>query len=79
MLSIKDLVAYITKALVVKPEEVVVIEIDGLQTSVIELKVAKEDSGKVIGRRGRAAEAMGTILNGACAKLKKQCVREIIE
>ena len=63
MLSIKDLVAYITKALVDKPEEVVVIEIDGLQTSVIELKVAKEDSGKVIGRRGRTAEAMGTILN----------------
>jgi predicted RNA-binding protein YlqC (UPF0109 family) len=53
----KDLIAYIAKALVDKPEEVVVTEIRGQQTSVIELKVAKEDLGKVIGKQGRTARA----------------------
>ena len=61
----KDLIAYIAKALVDKPEEVVVTEIRGQQTSVIELKVAKEDLGKVIGKHGRTALAMRTILSGA--------------
>ena len=51
----KDLIAYIAKALVDKPEEVVVTEIEGQQTSVIELKVAKEDIGKIIGKQGRTA------------------------
>lgn len=53
----KDLIAYIAKALVDKPEEVNVTEIEGEQTSVIELKVAKEDLGKVIGKQGRTARA----------------------
>ena len=75
----KDLIAYIAKALVDKPEEVAVTEIEGEQTSVIELKVAKEDLGKVIGKQGRTARAMRTILSAASAKLKKRTVLEIIE
>ena len=75
----KDLIEYIAKALVDKPEEVVVTEIRGQQTSVIELKVAKEDLGKVIGKQGRTALAMRTILRGASTKIKKRSVLEIIE
>ena len=75
----KDLIAYIAKALVDKPEKVVVTEIEGQQIYVIELKVAKKDIGKIIGKRGRTAEAIRTILTGASAKLKKRCVLEIIE
>ena len=75
----KDLIAYIAKALVDKPEEVVVTEIQGQQTSVIELKVAKEDLGKVIGKQGRTARAIRTILSGASAKMKKRSSLEIIE
>jgi len=75
----KDLIAYIAKALVDKPEEVVVTEIEGEQTSVIELKVAKEDLGKVIGKQGRTARAMRTILSASSTKLKKRAVLEIIE
>ena len=75
----KDLIAYIAKALVDKPEEVVVTEIEGEQTAVIELKVAKEDLGKVIGKQGRAARAMRTILSAASTKINKRSVLEIIE
>ena len=75
----KDLVAYIAKALVDKPEEVVVTEIEGAQTSVIELKVAMEDLGKVIGKQGRTARAMRTILSAASTKIRKRSVLEIIE
>lgn len=75
----KDLVAYIAKALVDKPEEVVVTEVEGEQTSVLELKVAKEDLGKVIGKQGRTARAMRTILSAASTKIKKRSVLEIIE
>ncbi len=75
----KDLIAYIAKALVDKPEEVEVTEIEGEQTSVIELKVAKEDLGKVIGKQGRTARAMRTILGAASTKIKKRSVLEIIE
>ncbi|MBW1704387.1 MAG: KH domain-containing protein [Deltaproteobacteria bacterium] len=75
----KDLIAYIAKALVDKPEEVGVTEIVGEQTSVIELKVAKEDLGKVIGKQGRTARAMRTILSAASTKIKKRSVLEIIE
>jgi len=75
----KDLIAYIAKALVDKPEEVVVTEIQGEQTSVIELKVAKEDLGKVIGKQGRTARAMRTILSAASTKINKRSVLEIIE
>jgi uncharacterized protein len=75
----KELIAYIAKALVDKPEEVVVSEIAGEQTSVIELKVAKEDLGKVIGKQGRTARAMRTILSAASTKINKRSVLEIIE
>ena len=75
----KDLVAYMAKALVDKPEEVVATEITGQQTCVIELKVAKEDIGKIIGKQGRTAQAMRTILNAAGKKIKKRCLLEIVE
>jgi predicted RNA-binding protein YlqC (UPF0109 family) len=79
VIIMKDLISYIAKSLVDKPEEVVVTEIEGEQTSVIELKVAKEDLGKVIGKQGRTARAMRTILGAASTKLKKRSVLEIIE
>jgi len=75
----KDLISYIAKALVDKPEEVGVTEIEGEQTSVLELKVAKEDLGKVIGKQGRTARAMRTILSAASTKIRKRSVLEIIE
>jgi len=75
----KDLISYIAKALVDKPEEVSVTEIEGEQTSVIELKVAKEDLGKVIGKQGRTARAMRTILSASSTKINKRSVLEIIE
>jgi predicted RNA-binding protein YlqC (UPF0109 family) len=75
----KDLIASIAKALVDKSEEVVVTEIEGEQTSVIELRVAKEDLGKIIGKQGRNAVAIRTILSAASAKMKKRCVLEILE
>jgi predicted RNA-binding protein YlqC (UPF0109 family) len=77
--EMKELIGYIAKALVDKPEEVTVTEIEGEQTSVIELKVAKEDLGKVIGKQGRTARAMRTILSAASTKIKKRSVLEIIE
>jgi uncharacterized protein len=78
-MEMKNLIEYISKALVDKPEEVIVTEIEGEQTSVIELKVAKEDLGKVIGKQGRTARAMRTILSASSTKLKKRSVLEIIE
>ena len=78
-MEMKELIEYIAKALVDKPEEVLVTEIEGEQTSVIELKVAKEDLGKVIGKQGRTARAMRTILSASSTKLKKRSVLEIIE
>jgi len=75
----KDLIAYIAKALVDKPEEVMVTAIEGEQTSVIELRVAKEDLGKIIGKQGRTAMAMRTILGAASGKMKKRSVLEILE
>ncbi len=75
----KDLISYIAQALVDQPEEVSVTEVEGNQTSVLELKVAKEDLGKVIGKQGRTARAMRTILGAASAKLRKRTVLEIIE
>ncbi len=77
--SMKDLIILIAKALVDKPEEVEVNEVLGEQTSVIELKVAKEDLGKVIGKQGRTARAMRTILSAASTKVRKRAVLEILE
>ena len=75
----KDLVKYIAQALVDYPEQVTVNEVIGNQTSVLELKVAKEDLGKIIGKQGRTARAIRTILSAASAKIKKRTVLEIIE
>lgn len=75
----KDLISYIARALVDQPDEVTVTEIEGNQTTVLELKVAKSDLGKVIGKKGRTAGAMRTILSATSAKLKKRTVLEIIE
>ena len=75
----KELIYYIAQALVDNPEQVIVSEVEGNQTSVLELKVAKEDLGKVIGKQGRTARAMRTILSAASAKIKKRTVLEIIE
>lgn len=78
-LTMKELVAYIARALVDLPDDVHVNEIEGEQTSVLELKVAKEDLGKVIGKQGRTARAMRTILSAASTKIRKRSVLEIIE
>jgi len=78
-MDMKELISYIAKALVDSPEAVEVSEVEGEQTSVIELKVAKGDLGKVIGKQGRTARAMRTILNAASAKIKKRAVLEILE
>ncbi|MBI2645835.1 MAG: KH domain-containing protein [Deltaproteobacteria bacterium] len=75
----KELIEMIAKALVDLPDQVQVEEVVGEQTTVVELKVAKEDLGKVIGKQGRTATAMRTILNAAATKLRKRCVLEIIE
>jgi len=75
----KDLIEYIAKVLVDNPDDVRVTELEGKQTSVIELRVAKEDLGKVIGKQGRTARAMRTILGAASTKIKKRSVLEILE
>lgn len=78
-MQMKELITYIAKALVDAPDDVEVTEVEGAQTSVIELRVAKEDLGKVIGKQGRTARAMRTILSAASTKLRKRSVLEIIE
>lgn len=75
----RELIKYIAEALVDNPEQVSVEEVEGNQTSVLELKVSKEDLGKVIGKQGRTARAMRTILSAASAKEKKRTVLEIVE
>ena len=75
----KDLIISIAKALVDHPEQVEVLEVEGEQILVLELKVAKEDIGKIIGKQGRTALAIRTILSAASGKTKKRTVLEIIE
>ena len=75
----KNLVMTMVKALVDKPDEVSLWEVEGEKTTVLELRVAKEDLGKVIGKQGKTAKAMRTILNATATKLKKRAVLEIIE
>ena len=75
----KGLTLMIAKSLVDKPDEVGLQEVIGEKTTVLELRVAKEDLGKVIGRQGKTARAMRTILNATATKLKKLAVLEIIE
>ena len=75
----KDLISYIAQALVDHPDQVDVQEIKAQQTLVLELRVAKEDLGKVIGKKGRTAQAMRTILSCASAKEQKRVILEIVE
>tara|TARA_B100000929_G_scaffold124735_1_gene98785 strand:- start:334 stop:564 length:231 start_codon:yes stop_codon:yes gene_type:complete len=75
----KELVLVMARALVDKPDEVEINEIEGDVTTILELKVAKEDLGKVIGKQGKTAHAMRSILNATATKLKKRAVLEIIE
>ena len=76
---LKELVTYIAKSLVDSPDDVQITEVEGEHTSVLELRVAKEDLGKVIGKQGRTARAIRTILAAASSKTKKRTVLEILE
>lgn len=77
--TLKELVETMVRALVDVPGEVKVSEIAGEQTTVFELVVAKGDLGKVIGKQGKTAKALRTILTGASTKLRKRSVLEIVE
>jgi uncharacterized protein len=77
--ELKTLIEYVAKSLVDMPDQVEVNEIEGEQTTVLELRVDKSDLGKVIGKQGRTAKALRTILNAASTKLRKRSVLEIIE
>jgi uncharacterized protein len=79
VVMMKELIKYMAQALVDNPDKVEVSEVAGEQTSVLELRVAKEDLGKVIGKQGRTAKAMRTILSAASTKIRKRSVLEIIE
>lgn len=75
----KNLVEFMAKALVDNPDKVKVSEIQGGKTSVIELSVAKEDMGKIIGKHGRTATALRIILSAAAMKEDKRAILEIVE
>ena len=75
----KELVEYIAKSLVDQPDAVKVTEVEGERTSVIELSVANEDMGMIIGKQGRTVSAIRTLLNAASMKQKKRTILEIIE
>jgi hypothetical protein len=79
VMTMKELIKHIAQSLVDNPDKVGVTEIIGEQSSVIELRVAKEDMGKVIGKQGRIAYAIRTILSAASAKVHKRAVLEILE
>ena len=75
----KDLIELIARALVDKPDEVAVTALEGSQATVLELKVAREDLGKIIGKQGRTARSLRTILGAASAKERRRVVLEIVE
>ena len=75
----KDLVQYLAKALVSNPDAVEVKEIQGDTASILELRVAKEDLGRIIGKQGRTAKSIRTILNAAASKSNRKVVLEIVE
>lgn len=77
--ELSQLVEHMAKALVDFPDRVSVNAVEGENTTVIELTVAKEDLGKIIGKQGRTAQSLRTILTGASTKLRKRTVLEIIE
>lgn len=74
----KEIIEIIAQAIVDDPEVVTVTEINGRHTSILELKVSKTDIGKIIGKKGRTADALRTILNAVSAKGKKRIVLEIL-
>lgn len=76
---LKGLIEFIAKSLVDYPDKVALNEIEGEKTTILELSVADNDLGKIIGRRGRTAKAMRTVLTAAATKLNKRAVLEIIE
>ena len=78
-MSIVELIQSIAQAMVDNPEQVSVSVIEGDQTTVLELIVAKNDLGKIIGKQGRNAQAIRTILSAISAKLNKRMILEIIE
>jgi len=78
-IQIKELVEVIARALAESPDEIHVHEIVGQQISVLELRAAKSDLGKIIGKEGRNAHALRTIVNAAATKLRKRAVLEILE
>jgi predicted RNA-binding protein YlqC (UPF0109 family) len=75
----KDLITEIVQAIVDHPEEVSVNEVTAEHTSVLELRVAKTDMGKVIGKQGRMAQAIRTIISAASGKARKRYILEIVE
>ena len=75
----KELILVMAKALVDQPDKVEIREIEGDVTTILELRVAKDDLGKVIGKQGKTAHAMRAILNATATKLKKRAVLEIVE
>jgi uncharacterized protein len=77
--SLRELVDYLARGLVDKPEEVEVEEVEETDALVFELKVAEEDLGKVIGKQGRTAKALRTILSAASAKMRRRVILEILE
>ncbi len=77
--AMKDFVEFVAKGLVDKPEDVQVVEVEGEQGAVLELRVAKEDLGKVIGKQGRTARALRTLLGAASSKAHRRVMLEIVE
>ena len=75
----RELVEFIAKSLVENPEQVGINEVEGDKTTIIELKVAQDDMGKIIGKQGKTARAIRTILNATAAKSGKKAVLEILE
>ena len=78
-MALKTLVEFIAKSLVDLPDRVDVSEIEGEKTTILELRVAEDDLGKVIGKHGRTAKAMRTVINAAATKARKRAVLEILE
>lgn len=75
----KDLVKFMAESLVDEPDQVEVNVVESENSIILELKVAPEDIGKVIGKQGRTAKAMRTILGAAATKIRKRCILEIVE
>jgi hypothetical protein len=76
---VKELVEYLVKALVDNPEQARVTEVEGEQSVIYEVRVAPEDMGKIIGKQGRIAKAIRTIVRAACVKNGKKAIVEILE